>query len=351
MRDEGGDVVGRQAEARPDLAEQRHPGRRVVARVALADVVEEGAEHEQVGPRHAVGELGRVGRGLPQVPVDGEAVVRVALRPAADRLPLGEQAHEDAALVERLQHVDRAVALLEQQHELRQRARRPAVHATPRRRPRPPGDRAWRATAARRAGRRRGRPAARSPDRRAMSARDDSSISRSTTTSPSPTRSSWPIWWREMCRHAPSAIQPIVRAAAATSAIRPSAESAPTAARHGVLVLQPQHVAGPAGDAVQGDADVDELAVARVEQGEVVGRHEEVGIRRPPQRLHVAQPAVAVLEVGLEQEGHVAGLGAALDAPSSAGRRANAARCAATGRAPRWPGGRPAPRRPRGTAR
>ena len=52
----------------------------VVARVALADVVEQRAEHEQVGPGDPVDELGGVGGRLPEVPVDGEAVVGVALR-------------------------------------------------------------------------------------------------------------------------------------------------------------------------------------------------------------------------------------------------------------------------------
>ena len=147
----------------------------------------------------------------------------------------------------------------------------------------------------------------------AGSARDVSSTARSTTTSPSPTRSSCPSWWRDMCRHAPSAIHPIVRAAAATSAMRSSADAAPMADADGVLVLEPQHVAGSPGHAVEGDADVDEAPVALVEHGEVVGGHEQVGVGRPPQRLHVAEPAVAVLEVGLEEEGDIAGLGPSLD--------------------------------------
>ena len=41
-----------------------------------------------------------------QVPVDGELVVGVALRPAPHRLPLGEDADQQVALVERLQHPD-----------------------------------------------------------------------------------------------------------------------------------------------------------------------------------------------------------------------------------------------------
>ena len=146
----------------------------------------------------------------------------------------------------------------------------------------------------------------------------------------------------------PSAIQPIVRAAAATSAISSSADAGAEAAATASWSSRRSTSPGRPVAAVQGDADVDERAVARSSSGEVVGRHEQVGVGRPPQRLHVAQPAVAVLEVGLEQVGDVAGLGAALDAPASAGRRASAGRCAASGARPSvdQPGGR-APRRRR----
>ena len=176
--------------------QQRHAGRRVVARVALADVVEQGAEHEQVGPVDAVGERGGVGGGLPQVPVDGEAVVGVALRAAAHGLPLGQQAHEDAALVERLEHVDRPVALRQQQDELVDARRRAtaSAHAAA------STSAASRSSVARDSGTSRwaATRAARSTITGSLagSARADSSTSRSTTTSPSPTRSSWPSWWR-----------------------------------------------------------------------------------------------------------------------------------------------------------
>ena len=108
----------------------------------------------------------------------------------------------------------------------------------------------------------------------------------------------------------------MLRAAAATSAISTSADAAPQPGGDGVLVLEAQHVARPALLPVQGDAHVDErLRSKRSSDGEVVGRHEEVGVGRPPQRVHVAQPAVAVLEVRLEQVGDVAGLRPALDDP------------------------------------
>ena len=51
----------------------------------------------------AVGQRGGVGRGLPEVPVDGELVVGVALRAAAHRLPLRQDPHQQVPLVEGLQ--------------------------------------------------------------------------------------------------------------------------------------------------------------------------------------------------------------------------------------------------------
>ena len=52
-----------------------------------------------------------------QVPVDGVAVVRVALRQRAHVLPLREQPREHALVVERLEHRHRVVARTQQPHE------------------------------------------------------------------------------------------------------------------------------------------------------------------------------------------------------------------------------------------
>ena len=70
-----------------DVGDQLDADLGVVAGVALADVVQQRADHEQVGAVDPVDERGGVGRRLPQVPVDGEAVVGVALRLAADAAP------------------------------------------------------------------------------------------------------------------------------------------------------------------------------------------------------------------------------------------------------------------------
>ena len=54
---------------------------------------------------------------LEEVTIDGVAVVRVALRPGADVLPLRQQPGEDAFVVERLEHRYRVLSRAEQPHE------------------------------------------------------------------------------------------------------------------------------------------------------------------------------------------------------------------------------------------
>ena len=83
----------------------------VVAREPLADVVQQGADEEKVGTLDVPGESGGECGRLEQVPVDGEAVIRVALRLVAHGGPFGQQAHEQAVLVERLDLVDSGRAL------------------------------------------------------------------------------------------------------------------------------------------------------------------------------------------------------------------------------------------------
>ena len=104
-----GEVVGAggvDADAGGDLTGDRLPHHRVVARSTLGDVVEERAEEQQIAARGAGGDAveagaggvvgieqrGALGHRLERVPVDGEAVVRVALRPGAHRRPLGQEA-------------------------------------------------------------------------------------------------------------------------------------------------------------------------------------------------------------------------------------------------------------------
>ena len=116
-----------EAEARADRLHELHSRCRVVVPGALAEIVEQRGEHKKVRATHPIGERSGVGRRLPQMSIDSEAVIGVALRPAAHRRPLGQQAHEEAALVERLQHIDGAVPLAQQRHQLVEGAVGPAV--------------------------------------------------------------------------------------------------------------------------------------------------------------------------------------------------------------------------------
>jgi hypothetical protein len=104
--DQDVDVGRRQPQPRADRGDHDHAHLGVVAGPSLADVVQQRAEQQQVGAGDAPGERGRAGGGLGQVPVDGEAVVAVALRPAADLGPLRQQAHQQPGLVEVLEHRD-----------------------------------------------------------------------------------------------------------------------------------------------------------------------------------------------------------------------------------------------------
>ena len=70
----------------------------VITRVALTNVMEQCAQHQKVRPLDPIGESSRLGCSFQQVPVDGEAVVRVALGSRSNRQPLGQQAGDQLAL-------------------------------------------------------------------------------------------------------------------------------------------------------------------------------------------------------------------------------------------------------------
>jgi hypothetical protein len=106
QRDEHRDIALVKTQPRPDARHELHSGVGVVTGVALAEVVQPRAHEQQVGPGHAPGEGGGAGDRLTQMPVHGEPVVRVALRPAAHGLPFRQDAHEQASLIERLEHRD-----------------------------------------------------------------------------------------------------------------------------------------------------------------------------------------------------------------------------------------------------
>ena len=121
----------------PMVASRSMPTVGVVAGEALADVVQERAEHQQVGPVGAGDEVGGVGGRLDQVPVDGEAVVGVALRLAPHRGPLRQHPLPEPQLVEGLDHGDGAVAGQQQVDERRPGLVGPRVGQRRRRRRQP----------------------------------------------------------------------------------------------------------------------------------------------------------------------------------------------------------------------
>ena len=81
---------------------ERHPGRDgadehdtrvgMVARGALADVVEQRPDEQQVGPGDVAGVVRRLYRAFDEMTIDGVAVERVALGPAPDGTPLRKDA-------------------------------------------------------------------------------------------------------------------------------------------------------------------------------------------------------------------------------------------------------------------
>jgi hypothetical protein len=89
--------------ARHDLT-----GHAVVTGPALADVMQQRRQQQQVGAGDVPGQRGRVGGALHQMPVDREAVQRVALRPVPHPLPVRDQRGQQPLLVERLPDRDGA---------------------------------------------------------------------------------------------------------------------------------------------------------------------------------------------------------------------------------------------------
>jgi hypothetical protein len=115
-------------EHRHVLAVEADPGRHVlgddlagdgvVARPALADVVQQRGDEQEVGPVDPAGHLGCLDRGLDEVPVDGPDVHGVALRSAAHPLPVRQQVRDEALGLQRLPDVDGRAAGTQQGDEL-----------------------------------------------------------------------------------------------------------------------------------------------------------------------------------------------------------------------------------------
>ena len=110
----------RQSHRLRGLPRDPNAGRDVVALARLADVVQQRTEQQRVAVGHGlgrargervvarIGEQSRdAGERLEQVHVDRRPVVRIALRPASDRGPRREVAHEQPEPVERLERARR----------------------------------------------------------------------------------------------------------------------------------------------------------------------------------------------------------------------------------------------------
>ena len=112
-------------------------------------------------------------------------------------------------------------------------------------------------------------------------------------------------------RQTSSLTQAICRPAVETASIERVGVGEVQRCRHLILVLQEELVVLALGQAVQLDADVGEKCRGTVQrvQVRVVGQ-ERSEDRDGAQHADVAQPAVALLEVGLEKERHVARRGA-----------------------------------------
>ncbi len=115
---EDGDVGAVEADPGGDVAGDDLPGDGVIAGPALADVVQQGGDEQQVGPSDAAGEVGGADGGLDEVPVDGPGVHGVALGAAPDPLPVGQQPGDQALGLQGLPDLDGRPPGAEQRHQL-----------------------------------------------------------------------------------------------------------------------------------------------------------------------------------------------------------------------------------------
>jgi hypothetical protein len=278
-----------------DAADDLDAGVGVVAGEALPDVVQQRADEQQVGPAHGARQRGGVGGRFPQVPVDGEAVVGVALGLVLHRLPLGQELHQQPVLVERLEHRDGVVAGAQQGDEVLPPVLGPdlgRVDGVDRHR--------------RQRGRRQRHTRLRRLDRRRQPMAGI-------------VRHDHPL------RARPRAAEP--RVDAVPRVVRDVGDRSGGGAHVGhqrvgigelevdgdaVLLLQHQPVHGPADPLVQGGPDAGD-AVVRLSDGvDPFGQHR----RRQPggeQRVDVAQPAPPFLQLRLEQVRDLAEAGVAFD--------------------------------------
>ena len=255
--------------------------------------------------------------GLDEVPVDGPDVRAVPGRQVADRSPLGEQPAPQAGAVERFDDVDERAPGAQQRQQLGERRPRPGLAQLRRgvgevvqgaggdRQPGAGGGRGDAQHQRRVAGGRgvagqrhlpqvfddpRGqRPAHRWAAQRGQAAARQSGAGRAQT---------------DLGGERDRACGP----GQGPGQVEPVADLQHRG--HLVGVLGAEHVAGAPGEAVQLGADV-EQQVARL-QHLTAGAVEQLGRGERVDQVHVAQPAVAVLQVGLDAVGDLPHLGPAV---------------------------------------
>lgn len=111
--------VGRpETQAPADVARELGADHGMVFVAALADVVHERPEQQQVRPRHPRGQPRGLPGDLDQVAVDGPHVLAVAGRQVPHGAPLGEEAAPQPGAVEGLHDVDHPGPAAEQGEQL-----------------------------------------------------------------------------------------------------------------------------------------------------------------------------------------------------------------------------------------
>ena len=300
-------VRGGQAHPPADVSGHDFACDAVVTRPALADVVQQGREQQQVRPGHFPGQRGGMRGRLGQVTVHGEGMQRVALGPVPDPLPVRDQRRHQAFGVERLPDADRGLAGA-QQGEQRVPGRRG------------PGDGQRRAFGQPVQGPRRQRQAGlrgrggRAQDERGIADRVGGAGQHHLAVL-------FHHSVRERAALGPAAAQPapaypvrlaegvINRVRDGTRGPRQHPEQhvpveQAERAGHLVLLLKDQPVQAAPGDLVQRVPGVQDLLVGGADLGAGRGRHPRGRDRLD--RVHVPQAATGLLQVGLEQEGQFA---------------------------------------------
>ena len=304
--DERVDIGCRESKLRTNLTDQLHPNNRVIARVALAEIVKQSAEHEEVGSGHAVDEQRCVGSGFPQMPVNSEAMIGVALRLRPVRFPFRKQSSKQFSLIERLKDTDRTVPFEQQRHKLGRGANGP--RALPR------FD--FIVQSVERAA---SNPAviAGSSDRclkneRGVSNRVGRIGQFDLTITKHDARRNRAVW-QAVCGGDGSA--PVLvdkprngppgccNVGHQVVGITPAAGLS-----RRVLVLEAEDVARSSGGTMERDSRSEENVVATLEFPEIFRKDRQPALVRPLERLNVAQAAVAQLKIGFKPVRHVASI-------------------------------------------